>query len=255
MNGMARALLQRDSAIVDLEMSPEATLETDAEGPFYDAEAETYMDAFASAERHVIGGTEKAQAEGYIPVATWTSSAQSRNGNLASVIGEAGPTQDGLPNPLMGFGVGAWIMHPFNDPVTSEVMYDQEATTFGEFDPITGDQDANLQNSFIMTLNGMRENGVTNDAVGAFGGIKNAYSEVIMPNYYPDPITGDYTVDAEASLSPSDITAIEWLEGNNPNPLPGHYFPFEMTPTIDVDAVSRDISLTLEKEKSVPEVM
>ena len=232
LDGTALALLARDNSDVNLKLESWAKLtEQDSHHETYQAQAGVDMDAYAQTERHVIGGTQKAMAEGYIPIATWTATAdgkENRGGeHLASVTGSQGPTEDGQPTPFQGFGVGAWIQDEFNNPVSAEVIYKQYA----------GAENKYLKDEFHLYLNGMLGNtGKTNDAVGAFGGIKNAYSSYVDDTY-------QITKKTDLKSTYGDISAIEWLEGNNQNPLPGHYFPYNMVPVINMGATYRNIEL------------
>jgi len=241
MNAMAVALNARDKASVNLEMTPSAelswaqlyvynpTVKTNpwsrVDGPVYNAEAYNRIVAEAAAERHVSGGSAKAQAEGYIPDATWASTALARNCLLASVRGATGQTQDGQALYLNGFGVGAWIMSKYSTPVTAAEYYDQYAW----IDPKT----KVLSTTYSMQLNGMKADlKTTNDAVGAFGAVKGQLSSV------------ENLAKGEVSTqTPEDLTAINWLEGKNPDPLPGHWYPYTMVPTVTADAVSRHVAL------------
>jgi hypothetical protein len=241
MNAMAVALNARDKASVNLEMTPEAelswsqlyvknpTLKTnpwsEVGHPVYNAEAYNRIVAEAAAERHVSGGSAKAQAEGYIPDATWASTALARNCLLASVRGATGQTQDGQALYLNGFGVGAWIMSKYSTPVTAKEYYDQYAW----IDP----KQKVLSTTYSMQLNGMKADlKTTNDAVGAFGAVKGQLSSVENLN-----------TNEVSTQSPEDLTAINWLEGKNPDPLPGHWYPYTMVPTVTADAVSRQVAL------------
>jgi len=240
MNAMAVALNARDKASVNLEMTPEAELSwaklykksttnsnfyATTDHPVYNAEAYNRIVAEAAAERHVSGGSVKAQAEGYIPDATWASTALARNCLLASVRGAAGQTQDGQALYLNGFGVGAWIMSKYSTPVTAAEYYDQYAWI--------NPTDKVLSTRYSMQLNGMKADlKTTNDAVGAFGAVKGQLSSV------ENLAKGEVSTQA-----PEDLTAINWLEGKNPDPLPGHWYPYTMVPTVTADAVSRQVAL------------
>jgi len=244
MNAMATALNARDRAAVELVMTPEAKLSwaqlyekktsgrssywDEVGGPIYDAGASNYIYAGALAERHVSGGSIKAQAEGYIPDATWASTALARNCLLASARGAAGQTQDGQALYLDGFGVGAWILNKYSEPVMAQEMYNQRA--------YIDNNKKSLATSYNMDLYGMKADlKTTNDAVGAFGAVKGQLATAENLGVNPNDIL---------TQTPEDLTAINWLEGKNPDPLPGHWYPYTMLPTVKADATSRSASLS-----------
>jgi len=226
MNGMARALNVLDTANSEMLVNPQAKI--------YNVGGKTVanvkIEATADASRHMTGSKIKAQAEGFIPLATWVTSAEEKQfNNFATVSGSQGPTADGLPQDLQGFGVGAWILHPFNNPVSASVKFSQEAD-------IT--KAKQLKNTFTLDIKGMPYTGYTDDAVGAFGGVKDQFSRVVL----------DDNGKKIGQLTPADITAIDWIEGGSHVAFHNRYFPLNMEITVKNDAVSRQLKLESELE-------
>jgi hypothetical protein len=182
--------------------------------------------------------TLKAEANAYVPIATWTASGSVAGpGSFAAVSGTQGLSWDGAPAINKGFGVGAWILNAYNQPQVAHVQALETADTAN-----TGTATAN----YDLYLNGMKTiTGTQNDAVGAFGGVANQVVSIkrILP------FTGTIT-----SYSPKikDVNAINWLVGDDANPLPGagKYSPMDLvisfTPT---DALQRTTELTYAQTK------
>jgi hypothetical protein len=278
MNGVANAINRHDSAFVNLILNPRAAVDNNdaAAGNTYAGFAEVLRDAPSAKVSKAIG-------EGYITSADWAVSALADpSQNYATVSGTTGFTADGLPAPLEGLGVGAWLqdthfrpsrasaastqysstgivastiagsnlfdtlpsMAPnmpvstfddpsFNEPTWSGALVNNyKGQSFAKF---SGPQA--YEQTYRMHLNSMlySPSGATNDAAGAYLGVA---SQTLLSR--------DFTVAPTntMSLSIADQNGIEWLEGKNPNPLPGHYFPYTILPTVNQDAVQRASGLT-----------
>jgi hypothetical protein len=269
MNGMARALHRNDAAHVSLLVNSRTGTngrEAISDNIVY-GEAITTRDSTGSS-------TEKAQAEGFITDATWTASTVLREGDpnyrYASVQGKLGGTPDGMPQDLPGLGVGSWISNPYINPMTS-IAYSVELAASGQVLPGTipstrtttvGTQDGfidpvaphDLGNpaptrinaaAYQMRLNGMVASGNTNDAVGAYLGLDTQILKNDIGNGVP----------VARAMQVGPMNGIEWLEGKNPNLLPGSYTPIvSMKPTslgqlplvpdgLSQDAISRSSGL------------
>jgi len=252
MNGMARALNRNDDARVNLLVNSR----TGTDG--VEAISDNVVYGQAITTRDSLGSShEKAQAEGFITDATWTASTLLRDGaprfRYASVQGKLGGTPDGQPVDLPGLGVGSWILNPYINPMNSEAGSSQLAAS----GPVAAgaipstiwtviDTNGNLPNdlfnpavgrintaTYRIRLNGMLANGETNDAVGAYLGLDT--QRLTNSIGAATPVT--------RTLSITPMNGIEWLEGNNPNLLPGSYTPPIVPFGVSQTAVARNSGL------------
>jgi hypothetical protein len=201
-----------------------------------DGSARAYSDWFARAAvtRDMTGGALKAEANAYMPIAKWvTSGFVAGTGVSAAVSGQQGKAWDGIPAQNPGFGVGAWILNTYNQPQVATMHVQDWADT----QPAAG----TTGSIFDLYLNGMKTiTGTQNDAVGAFGAVANQH--VVIKRAVP--FTSGVTSSAPEI---TDVNAINWLVGDDPNPLPGagKYSPSSMmisfTPT---DALQRTTELS-----------
>jgi hypothetical protein len=190
-----------------------------------DGSAQAYSDWFARADvtRDMNGGALKAEANAYMPIATWVASGSvSDTSVVAAVSGEQGRAWNGHPATNPGFGVGAWILNTYNQPQVATMHVQDWADT----QPVAG----NIGSNFVLYLNGMKTiTGTQNDAVGAFGAVANQH--VMIKRGTSDPFIRPGKPNVN-SLSPTikDVNAINWLVGDDPNPLPGagKYSPPDM---------------------------
>lgn len=234
-NGMVLALNIRDRADMEANLKPWAHAEADNNV----AEAGVNLGEYAQVTRDTVyAGKVKAQAEGYIPVANWQATAAITDpcfeNRLAFVSGEQGLAWNGVPDQNPGFGVGAWILNPYNRPQTAAVGVKQFASTEGDGKAIA---------AFQLYLNGMKTiTGTSDDAVGAFGAIANQMVSVKNVG------EGDDLSDFAPTIK--DVNAINWLEGKDANPLPGagKYSPSDMEIDFDpTDAIQRTAILSYDQ--------
>jgi hypothetical protein len=233
MDGTTIALNRHDNATTHVLLRTE----TGTDG--LNATSDATMYGFAKVNRDSTGSANKSIAEGYLSEASWTTSTLLPNKNYASISGLNGFTPDGGPTPDAGLGVGAWISNPFISPVTATASQTELASTGkitkGTIPGMIGLAFTNtvatqfptgpvVFEKYSMSLNGRTITGVTNDAVGAFLGVgkqtlleSNATTAGIPGNI--PPILAGTTM----SLTQDARNGIEWLEGNNPNLMPGHY--------------------------------
>jgi hypothetical protein len=201
-----------------------------------DGSAYAYNDWFAGANvtRDTNGGALKAEANAYMPIATWVASGSVQNtGVLAAISGQQGKAWDGIPAQNPGFGVGAWILNTYNQ---------QQVATMHVFDWADTQPAAGTTGSiFDLYLNGMKTiTGTQNDAVGAFGAVANQH--VVIKRAVP--FTSGVTSSAPEI---TDVNAINWLVGDDPNPLPGagKYSPSSMMISFaPTDALQRTTELS-----------
>jgi hypothetical protein len=222
----------RDTSTIDAGLTPMVST-------YQDGSASGSNDWFdkASVTRDTpigINKTLKAEANAYMPIATWQGAASyvsplNKNGQvLASVAGTQGLSWDGLPAKNQGFGVGAWIQSAYNQPQIATMEATQTASTVGSgTDKIT----------YLMHLDGVKFTGTQVDAVGAFGGIAN--QAVVFKNN--KPLSGTNQL--------GNINAINWLAGDDPNPIPGitqgKYYPAGIVITFPTPtALNRVVNLS-----------
>jgi hypothetical protein len=234
-NGMANALNIRDTADMNAYLRPYATTLTTG-----NARAGVDMKAVAQVTRDTpYSGNVKAQAEGYMPVATWQSTG-AISGSLtpdlnrvAAISGSQGLSWDGLPAKNSGFGVGAWILNNYNAPQIASVEATQYASTEG-----AGAATA----TYDLVLQGMKTTtGTQNDAVGAFGGVANQRVAALNVEAPKAPLV---TKDVTPTIT--NTNAIAWLVGDDSNPLPGagKYSPTSMGILFGTNALQRTTELT-----------
>jgi hypothetical protein len=204
------------------------------------ASAHTWLDDWAQVTRDSTGSSGlKAEANAYMPIATWVSSgsltkdfADPQVGNVASVAGNQGLAWDGQPSKNPGFGVGAWILNTYNQPQTAETYVAESANT----------ADGSVDADFSLYLDGMKTiTGTQDDAVGAFGAVANQMNSVKGEDNLGN------TMDYNPKIK--DVNAINWLVGDDANPVPGisqgKYSPADITiefPTIS--AIDRAVELS-----------
>jgi hypothetical protein len=181
-----------------------------------------------------INSTQRAEANAYMPIATWQGAASyvspmnTKGQFLASIAGNQGLSWDGLPAKNPGFGVGAWIQHAYNQPQIATMEATQTASTVG-----AGTQ----KTTFLMHLDGMKAITLTqNDAVGAFGGVANQAVATKNQN-------------ATTTLTLDNVNAINWLVGDDANPIPGisqgKYYPSNMVISFpNPSAIQRIVELS-----------
>jgi hypothetical protein len=211
--------------------------------PDASASASATLDDVARVTRDSNGPSGlKAEANAYMPIATWVSSgsltvdfAHPQNGNVASVAGNQGRAWDGQPAQNPGFGVGAWILNTYNQPQTAETFVAETANT----------ADGSVDAYYDLYLDGMKTiTGTQNDAVGAFGAVANQKNSVKGEDLLFNPI----------AYSPSikDVNAINWLVGDDPNPVPGitsgKYSPADITIAFPTNsAIDRTVDLSYDQ--------
>jgi hypothetical protein len=180
----------------------------------------------------------KAEGNAYIPIARWLSSgsitqdfANPQVGNIASVAGNQGLAWDGQPAKNSGFGVGAWILNAYNRPQTALTLVTEAANTAG----IGG-----VKSYFDLYLDGMSAiTGTQGDAVGAFGAVANQVNSV----------KGTNPVIVSRAPQIKDVNAINWLVGDDPNPVPGisqgKYSPADITVDFpNHSAIERNVDIS-----------
>jgi hypothetical protein len=180
----------------------------------------------------------KAEGNAYIPIARWLSSgsitqdfANPQVGNIASVAGNQGLAWDGQPAKNSGFGVGAWILNAYNRPQTALTLVTEAANTAG----IGG-----VKSYFDVYLDGMSAiTGTQGDAVGAFGAVANQVNSV----------KGTNPVIVSRAPQIKDVNAINWLVGDDPNPVPGisqgKYSPADITVDFpNHSAIERNVDIS-----------
>jgi len=240
MNGLARALHKHDSADVDLTVRAETGTDG-AAAPV--ALADSQITGTAIVRRDSAGtSTEKAQGEGFITHADWTASTQVgyvptvATNDYASVQGQ---THSIDLTDSEGLGVGSWLATAYINPMISSGLQTQSAVS-GVWTPpaagvvsLTGVPSYPVAGGAILNpaaipavrgntetyntrLSGMVAGTQTNDAVGVYLGVDSQI------------LTNDVTQAVPAAAAPQRLTrnernGIEWLEGANTNPLPGHY--------------------------------
>jgi hypothetical protein len=250
MNANASALNARDLGSVNLNVLSE----TGTDGT--DATADSILSGTSTVNRDIMGSSQKAVGQGFISYANWIASTTVpntlvppvSNAKTASVSGSTGVIQDGMgkPTSMKGVGVGSWIMNPAiaaqsatayqlqlstSNPATLAAQIPGSYFTASPFniysDPNIALDAGNLvlsaaagtatvnQEQYKMILNGRPVTGVTNDAVGAYLGVGvQRLNTVDMTQL---PAARSFT------KTPASRNGIEWLEGTNPSPLPGHY--------------------------------
>jgi hypothetical protein len=195
---------------------------------------------------------------------------------FAMVSGSTGVVQDGMGNPssLTGVGVGSWIVKPALSAQTATayqmqlatsdlvVVGHNPATQIVDSKFLVGGLDADPsmstdaialdtavkaapavgvvaqdQEMYKVLLTGRPVTGVTNDAVGAYLGVANQKLDTFDASQTL-PLTHDF------ALNVPSRNGIEWLEGNNPSLIPGHYSVNLMPTNLGVTATSRTSGLT-----------
>jgi hypothetical protein len=179
-------------------------------------------------------GTAKVEANGYVPVATWISSATTTNATrqqLALVKGMQGSAWDGAPAMNPGFGVGAWILNSYNPAQRAQMEATQTADTARK---------SLTTSTFVMSLKGMSAiTGTQKDAVGAFGAVANQFIQA-------KNLTVSTGIESGKILRPLDTNAINWIVGDDLNLHPGYgkESPINMLFTSGTSGIQRFANLT-----------
>lgn len=205
----------------------------------------TTMSSTSEVDRLASGGDLKAEAEGYIPDATWQASSQITGydvntpavdilNHYASTSGETGA----IGNGDTGFGTGAWIQAVYNRPQTATVSLVQTAAT------TAGAAAETASSVYTLNLDGVKATGTQEDAVGAFGGVAN---QVVRATRGENPASANWDVESYPTSATNDIHSIEWLEGENTNSLPGWYSSSIGAVTVNTatGALNRIVTITM----------